>query len=520
MHDDTLVDAAGTQTHVATPAGLAHDHELRGTVGTVTYIAGPVSLLHAHVLEAAADAQETLNKFEQVFGRQARAAGEFADTIAREIGRSRYEVRDSMASIQAFLQGLEFEPERALEMSKTIQQLSLDFASLYNIADADALEKFQSGLAGMSRPLRQYGVNLLDSAVQAEALRVGLPGTASELTEQGKVLARMSIIMRTMTDQGAVGDAVRTAGSFQNRMKALKAELRDTAVAVGNALLPVVTPLLSKLVDAVKAAGQWIARNREAVVAMGKLVAVVGAAGVGLIVLGGTLASLGWTLSRIGMFIGAVGKGFALLKGAVTSMIGLVPTLISLLAGMISPLGLVVAAAAALGAYLVISSGAGGKALAWLGEKFSSLKEDAVKAFGGIKDALAAGDIKLAARILWLTLKMEWQKGIKPLRLAWHKFTFLFKATFEEATHKIALGWLTLTYTLKRAWARFATWWKRTQTELSGWLAKRMLEVQGLFDETLDVDYAKRPVRKAIQIRLTERRVSFISGPTAQVPAR
>ncbi|MFO7959008.1 MAG: hypothetical protein R6X33_18130, partial [Candidatus Brocadiia bacterium] len=375
-------------------------------------------------IKAAADAQETLNKFEQVFGRQAQAAGEFADAIAREIGRSRYEVRDSMASIQAFLQGLEFEPERALEMSKTIQRLSLDFASLYNLADADALEKFQSGLAGMSRPLRQFGVNLLDSAVQAEALRMGLAGSASELTEQQKVMARMSIIMRTMTDQGAVGDAVRTAGSFVNRLKALKAELRDTAVAVGNALLPVVTPLLGKLVDVVKVVSDWIARNEEAVKAMAKMVVVVGAAGVALIVVGATLASLGWTLSRIGMFIGAVGKGFALLKGAITSVIGLVPTLISLLAGMISPLGLIVAAAAALGAYLVISSGAGGKALAWLGDRLKSLKEEALRAFGGIRDALVAGDIKLAARILWLTLKMEWQKGIKPLRLAWHKFTF------------------------------------------------------------------------------------------------
>ncbi len=166
------------------------------------------------------------------------------------------------------------------------------------------------------------------------------------------------------------------------------------------------------------------------------------------------------------------------------------------------------------------SSGVGGKALSWLGEKFSSRKEDAVKAFGGIKDALVAGDIKLGARVFWLTLKMEWHKGIKPLRLAWNRFTFLFGATFEEATHKIPLGWLAVTYTLRRAWARFATWWNRTQTEVSGWLAKRMLEVQELFDETLGVDYAKRPVREAIQIRLTERRVSFISGPTAQLPAR
>ena len=39
-------------------------------------------------IKAARDAQETLNRFEAVFGNQAKAAGEFADTIAREVGRS------------------------------------------------------------------------------------------------------------------------------------------------------------------------------------------------------------------------------------------------------------------------------------------------------------------------------------------------------------------------------------------------------------------------------------------------
>lgn len=90
-------------------------------------------------IKAAKDAQETLNKFEQVFGRQAKAAGEFAGVIAREIGRSRYEVRDQMAGLQAFFQGLKFEPGQAFEMAKQVERFALDFASLYNLADADAL---------------------------------------------------------------------------------------------------------------------------------------------------------------------------------------------------------------------------------------------------------------------------------------------------------------------------------------------------------------------------------------------
>ena len=59
-------------------------------------------------IKAAKDAQETLNRFRAVFKDQADAAGQFADAIAREIGRSRYEIRDALATFQSFFVGLGF----------------------------------------------------------------------------------------------------------------------------------------------------------------------------------------------------------------------------------------------------------------------------------------------------------------------------------------------------------------------------------------------------------------------------
>ena len=38
---------------------------------------------------------------------------------------------------------------------------------------------------------------------------------------------------------------------------------------------------------------------------------------------------------------------------------------------------------------------------------------------GRLSDALAAGDIALAAKILWLSLKMEWKRGIHFLNGLW-----------------------------------------------------------------------------------------------------
>ncbi|MFQ3651723.1 MAG: hypothetical protein SNJ75_15470 [Gemmataceae bacterium] len=72
------------------------------------------------------------------------------------------------------------------------------------------------------------------------------------------------------------------------------------------------------------------------------------------------------------------------------------------------------------------TSDAGSQALGWLGEQFNGLKETTLAAWQGISDALAAGDIGLAARILWLTLKMEFQKGVLWLEEKWIDFKNFF----------------------------------------------------------------------------------------------
>src|SRR5690606_4600838 len=107
------------------------------------------------------------------------------------------------------------------------------------------------------------------AAVKQEILNQGLDPRIA--TDQQKVMARLSIIMAGTT--AAQGDAERSAGAFENQMKALQAVIDDTAVTVGTALLPVVTPLVVKVADAAKVVGVWVEQNQHLV----KHVAYLGA---------------------------------------------------------------------------------------------------------------------------------------------------------------------------------------------------------------------------------------------------
>jgi len=275
-------------------------------------LGGALAVPMGMAIKAAGNAMETINKFEAVFRDQAGAAGDFADALAESVGRSRYEIRDALSSLQAFFIGLGFGAEEARKMSQAVEEMSIDFASFYNLQDTEAMDKFLSGLSGMSRPLREYGINLLDSAVQEEMLAMGMRKVGKEWTQQQKVLARYNIMLRAMTEQGAMGDAVRTAGSFQNRMKALRSQIHDTAVEIGNALLPAATRVVERILEVIRGVSRWVKANKEAVMTIARIAGAITIGGGLLVALGAVAAAISALLNPMGVLIG----GLAFLAGA------------------------------------------------------------------------------------------------------------------------------------------------------------------------------------------------------------
>jgi hypothetical protein len=225
----------------------------------------------------------------------------------------------------------------------------------------------------------------------------------------------------------------------------------------------------------------WIDQNRQLIVTVMQVAAAILAGGLAIAALGTVISGLGSALGVLITVVTGVATVFKLLAGVI--------------AFLLSPIGLVIAAVAALGAYLVYATGMGGKALTWLGEKFNVLKEDALTAYQGIADALAAGDIALAAKILWLTLKMEWQRGINFLEKAWLNFRNFFirigydawsglLATVEIIWHGLEVGWIETVAFLSKAWTRFTSFFARTWQKMKAWTKKAWTWIKGLFDDS------------------------------------
>ena len=253
------------------------------------------------------------------------------------------------------------------------------------------------------------------------------------------------------------------AGTLAHLFGQVKESAKVVLSVTGEALAKSLGKAAATIKKYAKGIVDLIQKNQQVVVTIAKIVAIVGAAGVALIILGTVISGIGAAFGAVVSVITAFGIA-----------IGVVG---SVLAAVLSPLGLVITAVAGLGAYLVYASGLGGKALDWLGGKFGGLKDTVGKAIGGISDALAAGDIGLAARILWLTLKLEWQKGVKAVMPIVWNFKRDVLSVHEMMVNGVAKLWTQVSTVLKSIWIDLVAAFKKNAP--ADWVAKQILAIQG-----------------------------------------
>lgn len=433
-------------------------------------------------IKAASDMEETMNKFNVVFGDNAARVKDWGDAYAGEVGRSKQQIADFLGSNQDLFVPMGFDSASAEEISKTLTKLSIDLASFNNTADADAFRDLQAAMTGSGEVMKKYGVILSQAAVNQELANQGMdPKTA---TEMQKAQARLAIIMRGTT--AAQGDAIRSSGGFANQMKALKAAAWDAAGALGSAILPAVTDVLTGFVTVAKATGEWIANNAglvrifAAVVAGGMAVAaaLIAFGGAGL-VLSGIVSGLATVVSVVGTVLGVVG---------------------SVLGFLISPIGLVIAGLAGLAAYFAYTSGAAGAAADWIMERFGQLMGFIKEVYGGIADAMAAGDMQLAAEVLWAGIRVAWEGGLAWIRQQWAELRFFLVELWAQA----AFGILD---TLNELWAGMVDgfwdvagvivdawkWAEKTLAEGIGWIIAKLQGLDpGDVVANLQEDYARQ----------------------------
>jgi hypothetical protein len=193
-------------------------------------------------IKAASDLGETISKVGVLFGDSAKEIEKFADGAAQSLGQTKQEALDAAANFAIFGKSAGLSGKSLTEFSTGFVELASDLASFNNVPQDEAINAIGSALRGEAEPLRRFGVLLDDATLKNAALELGLISTTKNaLTPQQKVLAAQKVIYEQTT--AAQGDFARTSGGLANQTKILSAELENTKLVIGEALLPIVLEL-------------------------------------------------------------------------------------------------------------------------------------------------------------------------------------------------------------------------------------------------------------------------------------
>jgi len=327
-----------------------------------------------------------------------------------------------------------------------LQMLGLNVADLAKLSPdqqfiriAEALSKVQSPTLKSALAMELFG------RAGAELLPLMNGGS------QG-----MAALMKRAEDLGLVmsGTDAKAAHEFEQRLSDLWASVKMGVFTIGGSLAPVLRSVTLAITNGVKSVREFIAQHQ------GLFVAALLVAG-GIAGMGAAMVALGVTLSMIGVAM----SGIVAAMGAVSAVF----------AAAVSPVGLVVAAIGA-GVYALIRFTSVGSTVGkFLSDVFDSIKDDALQAFGGIRDALAAGNWSLAAKILWTAIELEASKGIAKAKLLWAQFKSAVSRTWNDigtdilsATYKASEGFL-------KIWTRTLHAWRSTVQTVAGWIQKAFL---------------------------------------------
>jgi len=283
------------------------------------------------------------------------------------------------------------------------------------------------------------------------------------------------------------------------------ARLKQSAISVLSVIGESIAQPVSQAATAIRrylvSIRQWVQDHQQAVAVAFKVVGVLAALGAALVAVGVAGQAMAFVMGGIGSIVSGIGTVFGILGSAI--------------AAIVSPIGLVITALVTLAAYLIYATGTGARALDWLSERFQDLKAFATQSLQGISDALAAGDIPLAARVLWLSLQLAWRKGISVIQEYWLSFkgwfldrtTDLFYgavAALEQAWSGLQVIWVETAAFMANVWTRFTQGVGHAWNVVQDWLTKRIVELWGLFDEDIDVEATQRLIEEDTQKRTHE----------------
>ena len=168
-------------------------------------------------LELGSDLAEVQNVVDVTFPSITAQVDKFAQSAAKSFGLSETMAKQYTGTFGAMAKAFGFTEKQAYDMGTTLTGLAGDVASFYNISQDEAYTKLKSVFTGETESLKDLGVVMTQSALDAYAMANGFGKTTAQMSEAEKVALRYAFVQDQLT--AATGDFARTSDSWANQCR-------------------------------------------------------------------------------------------------------------------------------------------------------------------------------------------------------------------------------------------------------------------------------------------------------------
>ena len=186
---------------------------------------------------AYSDAEETINKFNEVFSGSAQDINKAADELAESYGLIGSSSRKLLADTGDILVGFGFAEDAALDLSIQTNKLAVDLASFTNIEGgaARASQALTKALVGESESAKALGVSIRQDTAEYKARTKELIEVEGKTLLQAKALQALEIA--AAQSRKAQGDYARTEEELANQMRLTGERVKALKEATGGLLV-------------------------------------------------------------------------------------------------------------------------------------------------------------------------------------------------------------------------------------------------------------------------------------------
>jgi hypothetical protein len=207
----------------------------------------------AEAVKQSIDYSENLNLLQVALKGSADAGMQFVSTLQEIYGLDPTNILSSVGYFYQMSDAVGTSTKAAETMSMGLTKAAADISSLFNVDIETVQSNLASGMQGMSRAVRKYGMDIRAVTLKQTAMSLGIQGSTATMNEATLQGLRYVTMMRQA--QNAMNDFGNTIESPANQLKIFKEQISQLGRAIGNFFIPIlqkVLPLLNGIAMAIR----------------------------------------------------------------------------------------------------------------------------------------------------------------------------------------------------------------------------------------------------------------------------